>query len=187
MTEETANNSPATPQGRDEVSASLLAATERLCAEGQPSSFTVRRIASEAGVTTSLLYFYFGSKDELVLATVRSIAADVDASVAESVGIAAMASDMRRLLEGRPAFARLLAWFVLEGRSLAELAEDPFLARLVSAFADFGSPDPTTDAGAVVTRLLGDALFAGDVNRGLGRTRDDTRLFEALKGCVEYE
>ena len=49
----TRSGSP-TPVGRDAVTAAVLAATERLSESGQPSSFTVRQIAEEAGVTPSL-------------------------------------------------------------------------------------------------------------------------------------
>lgn len=169
-----------TPAGRDDVTAALLAATERLCATRQPSSFTVRQIASEAHVTTSLLYFYFESKDHLILATVKSIASEIDASVAGADGVVAIASAVRRALAERPAFPRLLAWFVLEGRGFAELSDDPVLERLVAAFASDGVPDPCTDAGVVVTLLLGNALLAGGVNEGLERSSDDKRLLHTL-------
>lgn len=169
-----------TPAGRDEVTAALLAATERLCATGQPSSFTVRQIASEACVTTSLLYFYFNSKDDIILTTVKSIASEIDASVAGTDGVGAIASAVSRALAERPAFPRLLAWFVLEGRGFAELSDDPVLKRLIAAFASDGAPDTHTDAGVIVTLLLGNALFAGAVNEGLERSSDDERLIQAL-------
>jgi len=169
-----------TPAGREDVTAALLAATERLCATGQPSSFTVRQIASEARVTTSLLYFYFESKDDIILATVRSIASGIDAAVAGTDGVGAIASAVRRALAERPAFPRLLAWFVLEGRGFAELSDDPVLERLVAAFTRDGAPDPSTDAGVVVTLLLGNALLAGAVNEGLERSSDDEHLLHAL-------
>ena len=169
-----------TPAGRDEVTAALLAATERLCATGQPSSFSVRQIASEARVTTSLLYFYFRSKDDIILATVKSIASEIDAAVAGADGVSAIASAVSRALTERPAFPRLLAWFVLEGRGFAELSDDPVLERLVTAFTSDGAPDPSTDAGVVVTLLLGNALLAGGVNEGLERSSEDERRPQAL-------
>jgi len=173
------------PTGRDEVTASLIAATERLCATGQPSSFTVRQLAAEANVTPSLLYFYFGSKDALIMVTIRTIASEIDVLVAGSSGIDAMISSVSHQLVIRPAFPRLLAWLVLEGRSFPELADAPFLARLIKSFADTDSLEPDTQAGAIVTMLLGSFLFVSDVNVGLGRTRDDERLARVLvKGVV---
>jgi AcrR family transcriptional regulator len=140
----------------------------------------VRQIASEARVTTSLLYFYFRSKDDIILATVKSIASEIDAAVADTDGVSAIASAVSRALAERPAFPRLLAWFVLEGRGFAELSDDPVLERLVTAFTSDGAPDPSTDAGVVVTLLLGNALLAGAVNDGLERSSDDERLLHAL-------
>lgn len=169
------------PAGRDAVTAAVLAATERLCASGQPSSFTVRQIATEADVTTSLLYFYFKSKDDIVLATVRSLSAEIDAVVGEEVDIGVMSSATSRMIEKHPAFPRLLAWLVLEGRSFAELADDPFLRRLANMFAERSHSDPSTAAAAVVTMLLGNALFRGAINVAIERPPDDERLFQSLE------
>lgn len=173
------SNGPA-PAGREAVTAAVLAATERLCASGQPSSFTVRQIAAEAGVTTSLLYFYFESKDDIVLATVRSLSAEIDAAVAGEADVGAMSTATSRLIAEHRAFPRLLAWLVLEGRSFTELSDDPFLGRLASMFAERGHSDPSTAAGAVVTMLLGNALFRDAANVALDRPPDDERLTQAL-------
>jgi len=173
------SNSPA-PAGREAVTAAVLAATERLCASGQPSSFTVRQIAAEAGVTTSLLYFYFKSKDDIVLATVRSLSAEIDAAVAEEGDVGPLSTATSRMIAERPAFPRLLAWLVLEGRSFSELADDPFLGRLARMFAERGDNDPRTASAAVVTMLLGNAFFRGAVNGAIDRPPDDERLIQAL-------
>lgn len=168
------------PAGRKAVVASLLAATERLSTTGQPSSFTVRQIAAEAGVTTSLLYFYFKSKDDIILATVGSMSAEIDAEVSKETDIGAMVSTVNRILASRPAFPRLLAWLVLERRTSGELSDYPFLGRLSTIFSQRGSVDPSSDAGAVVTTLLGVALFREATNVALGRSPDDERLIQTL-------
>jgi AcrR family transcriptional regulator len=179
MSASRSSDSPA-PAGRDAVIAAVLAATERLCASGQPSSFTVRQIAAEAGVTTSLLYFYFKSKDDIVLATVRSLSAEIDAAVAGEGDVGALSTATSRMIADHPAFPRLLAWLVLEGRSFAELADDPFLGRLARMFTERGHSDPRTASAAVVTMLLGNALFRDAVNVAIERTPDDERLIQAL-------
>jgi AcrR family transcriptional regulator len=174
------------PTGREQVTAALLSATERLCASGQPSSFTVTDIANEANVTTSLLYFYFKSKDDLVLETLRSIASDMDAQAAAAERADEMVVNVRRALVDRPAFARIIAWFVLEGRSIAhEMGDQPFLRRLMTALAADDSQDPQTEAGAVIAVLLSTALFAGSVNTALGRDSGDERLTEALGELID--
>jgi AcrR family transcriptional regulator len=169
------------PSGRGQVTSALLSATEGLCALGQPSSFTVTDIAREANVTTSLLYFYFTSKDDLVVQTLRSIASDMDARAAEAASPAEMAVNVSNALKDRPAFARIIAWFVLEDRSITrEIGDQPFLRRLTTTLAADESNDPHTEAGAVVAVLLSAAFFAGSINTALGRDSEDERLAEAL-------
>lgn len=176
---------PHRPTGRDEVTAALLAATEKLCGSSQPSSFTVTDIAREANVTTSLLYFYFKSKDDVVLATLRSIASDMDALALAAANPRDMAMVVRRSLADRPSFARIIAWFVLEGRSIAdEMGEQPFLRRLMTTLAADESTDPHTQAGAVVAVLLANAFFSGGISEALGRDSDDQRLPGALDELI---
>jgi AcrR family transcriptional regulator len=173
------------PSGRDQVPNALLAATERLCEVGQPSSFTVADIARDANVTTSLLYFYFPSKDDIVLATLRSIASDLDSVATELSGPNEMATAVSRALLRRPAFARILAWLVLEGRGLTkEIGDHPFLRRLMTTLATNKSTDPQTQAGTVVAILLANAFFGGGISETLGRERDDERLPGALDELI---
>jgi len=177
---------PTHPRGRDQVTAALLSATEGLCASSQPSSFTVNDIAQEANVTTSLLYFYFQSKDDLVIATLRSIASDMDALAAGAANPREMAAVVKRSLSDRPAFARIIAWFVLEGRPIAEeMGDQPFLRRLMMTLAADDSDDPHTEAGAVVAMLLANAFLSGGINSALGRDGDDERLVKALDDSID--
>ena len=50
----------------DETSEALLAAAHRLLAEHGPESLTVRRLASEAGMSTMNVYSRFGGKDGVI-------------------------------------------------------------------------------------------------------------------------
>jgi AcrR family transcriptional regulator len=176
---------PTQPRGRDQVTAALLSATECLCVSSQPSSFTVNDIAQEANVTTSLLYFYFESKDDLVIATLRSIASDMDAVAAGAATPGEMAAVVSRSLKDRPAFARIIAWFVLEGRSVAqEMGDQPFLRRLMTTLATNESDDPQTEAGAIVAILLANTFFSGGINVALGRERSDQKLVKALDDAI---
>jgi AcrR family transcriptional regulator len=173
------------PSGRAQVPTALLAATERLCVKGQPPSFTVADIAQEANVTTSLIYFYFDSKDDIILTTLRWIASDLDAVAAGTSTSGEMAAAVSEALINRPAFARILAWLVLEGRGLTEeMGDHPFLRRLMMTLAMGPTADPHTQAGAVVAVLLSNALFAGGINAALGRQRDDRRLPDALDRLI---
>jgi AcrR family transcriptional regulator len=173
------------PSGRTQVPIALLAATERLCTLSHPSSFTVADIAREANVTTSLLYFYFESKDDIILATLRWIASDLDAAAAEMSGAKEMATAVSRSLLKRPAFARILAWLILEGRAVTkEMGDHPFFRRLTMTLALGESDDPHTRVGAVVAVLLSNALFSREINTVLGRQHDDQRLPEVLDGLI---
>lgn len=53
-------------RSHDETSEALLAAAHRLLAETGPDSLTVRRIATEAGMSTMNVYSRFGGKDGVV-------------------------------------------------------------------------------------------------------------------------
>jgi AcrR family transcriptional regulator len=145
----------------------------------------VNDIAQEANVTTSLLYFYFGSKDDLVIATLRSIVSDMDALAAGAADPREMATVVSSSLADRPAFARIIAWFVLEGRPIAkEMGDQPFLRRLVVTLAAQESDDPQTEAGAAVVILLANAFLSGGINLALGRESDDERLVRALDDSI---
>jgi len=145
----------------------------------------VNDIAQEANVTTSLLYFYFESKDDLVIATLRSIASHMDAVAAGAATPGEMAAVVSRSLKDRPAFARIIAWFVLEGRSIAqEMGDQPFLRRLMTTLATNESDDPQTEAGAIVAILLANTFFSGGINVALGRERSDQKLVKALDDAI---
>lgn len=172
------------PSGRVEVTAALLSATERLCVVSQPSTFTVADIARQANTTTSLLYFYFESKDDIVIATLRWIATELDA-VATDATPGEMAAAVSRSLSARPAFVRIISWLILEGRSVTvEMGDHPFLRRLLVSLSADNADDAHTQAGAVIAVLLSNALFSGDINAAIGRKRDDHQISDALDGCI---
>lgn len=53
-------------RSQDETSTALLSAAHRLLAESGPESLTVRRIATEAGMSTMNVYSRFGGKDGVI-------------------------------------------------------------------------------------------------------------------------
>ncbi len=169
------------PSGREQVTRALLSATEELCTRNQPSTFTVSDIAHEADVTTSLLYFYFDSKDDMIIETLRSIASDLDAEAAGASTESEMAAFASRAIVERPAFARIIAWLILEGRSVTqEMGEDPFLRRLMATLAKGTTDDPSTQAGAIACVLLSKSFFGHAVSVAVGREGDDERIPEEL-------
>jgi AcrR family transcriptional regulator len=66
----------------------ILDAAERQLSEGGPERMTVETIATAAGITRGALYFYFGSKNDVLAALVERTAASVVAEVERAEGSA---------------------------------------------------------------------------------------------------
>lgn len=99
---------------REESRARLLDAALALFSRHGYDRTTVRMIATEAGVSTGLLYNYFGSKEELLLALFEATMAEVRASFAEAEADGAPGERIERLVRAsfrlvreREAFWRL--------------------------------------------------------------------------------
>ena len=60
----------------------------RITAKGGLAAATFREVAAEAGVSVRLVQYYFGSKDELMLATQRDVAARATARLRALMGAA---------------------------------------------------------------------------------------------------
>src|SRR5271170_5270534 len=73
----------AKPIGRDEVSAAVLQAASELFAEKGPAATSIREVAARAGVNHGLLHRHFGSKRQLLAATLQHLA-DSAAALRES-------------------------------------------------------------------------------------------------------
>ena len=145
---------------------------------------TVREIAAGADVSTSLLYFYFDSKDAVILTTLRSIANELDGLLLETADLVRTVQTVHQFFSDRPGFPRILAWILLEGGDFALLKDDPILTRFKSGFSSLGVPEPLTSAGVVVTMLLGNALLQSGVNTGIERDPEDTQSGQALNRSI---
>src|SRR5690242_21845245 len=62
------------PLGKDEVVAAVLAAAGELFAEKGPAATSIREVATRAGVNHGLLHRHFGSKRQLLAATLQHLA-----------------------------------------------------------------------------------------------------------------
>ncbi|WP_225629454.1 TetR/AcrR family transcriptional regulator [Streptomyces werraensis] len=90
----------AAPSKGDLREQALLDAAEELLAHTTPENLTVEAIAQKAGISRGSLYFYFGSKHEVLAAlverTVRTIRAHADATARdESAPVEAMERAVR--------------------------------------------------------------------------------------------
>ena len=165
------------PRGRNEVVPAVLAACERLCERTVPARFTIIDLAEEAGITTSLLYFYFDSKEAIVLATMQAIANEADQVASEHEDPADMVDAVRRFMWVRPAFPRMATALYLEGHDITELmGSHPFLERLIPAAASMADEDPVTYAGKAIIGIMAAATIGRGVNRAIGRDPDDPRI-----------
>ena len=113
------------PREHDErTRAALLAAAERLVAEGGPGALSVRAVAEGAGTTTRAVYSVFGSKDGLLVQALARRAfeflyAEID-KLEETDDPAADLIDIgllvfRRLVREHPALYRIAFQRVVPG------------------------------------------------------------------------
>ena len=155
----------------------VIAACERLCERTVPSQFTIIDLAEEAGITTSLLYFYFDSKDAIVQETLRTIAQEADAVAARYTDPEEMVDAVRALMWQRPAFPRMVTSLMLEGRDVTGLmGSHPLIQRLMEAAAAQSEGDPATYAGRSILDIISTATIGRAVNRAIGREPDDPRI-----------
>src|SRR6201995_2115306 len=64
----------AKPMGKEEVVAAVLAAAGELFAEKGPAATSLREVAARAGVNHGLLHRHFGTKRQLLAATLQHLA-----------------------------------------------------------------------------------------------------------------
>ncbi len=78
-TAEATVSTTAKPIGKDEVSAAVIDAAAQLFAEKGPAATSIREVAARAGVNHGLLHRHFGSKRQLLAATLQHLADDAAA------------------------------------------------------------------------------------------------------------
>ena len=76
---------PSPPTG-DERRAAILTTAERLLSERRLSDISVDDLAKGAGISRPTFYFYFASKDEVVLTLLEGVVAQADGAVREAFG-----------------------------------------------------------------------------------------------------
>jgi AcrR family transcriptional regulator len=146
---------------------------------------TVRAVAEAAGVSPALVYHHFTDKDDLIGRSLDRMAVDLSAAAEVQSPPAALRQLWRRLDE-RPAFARIIVWYVLEGRDVSALMSNhPLIARVAARAAEDGIGDPATLGGRMAILGLAGALLGAPVNRAIGRADTDERVLESLVGLID--
>jgi AcrR family transcriptional regulator len=106
----------AKPIGKDRVSAAVLEAASELFAEKGPAATSIREVAARAGVNHGLLHRHFGSKSQLLAATLQQLA---DSAAALRASDAAPAE-----IEAAYEFqARVMVRSMLDGFPVEELQQ----------------------------------------------------------------
>jgi TetR/AcrR family transcriptional regulator, repressor for neighboring sulfatase len=139
----------------------------RLFVDRGPASVSLRDIADEANVNLGLLHRHFGSKSELISAAVTQLVEDFGPSIADVFASPEMPDELTQLVTAPPeayrAYARMLAWLLLDGTESATLEEShPAIARLVQRLGSDGLDDEDARCvgAAVAAFALGWLLYA---------------------------
>jgi TetR/AcrR family transcriptional regulator, repressor for neighboring sulfatase len=124
----------AKPLGKDEVVAAVLAAASELFAEKGPAATSIREVAARAGVNHGLLHRHFGSKRQLLAATLQHLA-DSGAKLRES------GAPAEKLEAAQELQARVMVRSTLDGFPIEELQKrfpgmERFLEQVRSGVSD---------------------------------------------------
>jgi AcrR family transcriptional regulator len=164
------------PRGREQVRRALIAASADLFGESMPALVTVRDIAKHANVNQGLVHEYFGSKNELIIATIEDLALERAEIVASQHDRSSALSAVLRFHRERPALTRLLAWCMLEGHDLAgiDLHREPIEEKMAAAYSDAtAAVDWQVVEAAIGLIVLGSVVFEQYAElRGLGLSED---------------
>jgi AcrR family transcriptional regulator len=158
--------------------------------------FRVEQVAEQAGVAVSLLYYYFGSRNGLVRATLdHANERAAIASPAADTGRATLAASLLAELdpEARDSsvvWGEVLASAVFEPELRDQLREagatwTDLVAAVIAAGIEDGSIEGGVDARAAAERLT--ALVDGLSARWLAGMIERDRARELLAGAIERE
>lgn len=103
--------------GRDAVVGAVLAAAAELYAEKGPAATTIREVASRSGVNHGLVFRHFGSKEQLVTATLNHLGQ----RVADLVDGHGSGEELDAALDRH---SRVMARALLEGFPIGDLQTD---------------------------------------------------------------
>lgn len=168
------------PRGRDQVRSAVLSATSDLVAERGPDGFSVRDIATRAGINHALVHRHFGTKAAVLE---QMLAADAEAVVAAVVeaglptsGTASgeVVAELLDLLAERPSYWRTLVHAVLDSPEAA-IPGTASTTELFSGLwrdADTDRAVPTSVAGMTV---LGWLIFGRFMCEATGADPDEAR------------
>lgn len=175
------------PQGAAEVRDALLASAERLFAEEDPGTVSLRRIAADADVNYGLVHRHLGSKLDVVEATVRRRSnAYVPSDAAADDPIERLTEMVNHYLQG-PAVARTLAWAAMTGADPHRLVDGlPDVTELVEMLKERSGDTASAQMFVAFTAaaVLGLGVFGEIAMVAAGAPEDD--LDELKERAAEW-
>ena len=193
------------PRQHDErTRAALLAAAERLIAQGGPAALSVRAVAEAAGTTTRAVYSLFGSKDGLLVEALASDAFELlfgeigkleetDDPAADLVAVGVVA--FRGFVRDHPALFRIAFQRIVPGldagpelTATRQRAWDQLVAKVarLEAAGLLGDKTPQEAAVELIAMMegLGNAELRGAVLRLLPEGNEEDTWRNALTTLV---
>jgi len=153
--------------GREQTTAAILDAAEKLFSERGFTAVTVRDIAADAGVSHALVHRYLGSKEQVYKAMLRRRETVIrDVAPAEDDLLEATKLMLREAVLNQRAYVRLLTHSALHGlsyeRTIGRFAATERLVELAREVAaaegdarDPDAPDPRFVIASLVAMLMG--------------------------------
>jgi TetR/AcrR family transcriptional regulator, repressor for neighboring sulfatase len=167
----------AKPIGKDEVVAAVLEAAGELFAEKGPTATSIREVAARAGVNHGLLHRHFGSKRQLLAATLQHLA-DSGANLREA---GAPPEQLEAALELQ---ARVMVRSTLDGFPIEELQKRfPGMERFLDEVSSGHSDERTARLSAAHAMALqfGWGLMAPTLRVAFGlNDLSDTEIRDAV-------
>lgn len=181
-----------TRRSAPEARRAILEAAEKRLREGGPEAVRLQDLARDLGVSHPAILHHFGSRDGLMVALARHVAATLETELLDALRAAQSQETVLDVLErvfdalGDARHARLLAWRALAGGALPE--PDP-ARRGLGAIAALvherrselaranGRPAPPREDSEFMVRLataalLGDGLAGETLDQGFGHAPD---------------
>lgn len=126
--------------------AQILAAATELFHERSPAAVSLREIARRAGVNYGLIHHYYGTKESVLAAVFRTSAQQGGRLLADAPDADAA---LARLARDPRAFARMLAWAVLDSDTSKVFAEEsPAMHRIAELIAaEWAAPGAAAGPG----------------------------------------
>jgi AcrR family transcriptional regulator len=174
-----------------------LTAARKLLLDQGPQAVTLKAVAAEIGRTHANLLHHFGSAAGLQGELAKSIADNVNASIAQAVEQArAGEADARIIVDqcfdafGREGAGALAAWMIITGNRDALNPILDSIRRLVSQLSAGHDQHHVAESTlSLVLNALGDSLLGPPIAEALGLPRDAARELAAqrLRHRLEIE